>query len=126
MSRLFFGVAIATLAAACASAAPSDSATRNVQEEQIHSACASLGLNPSEAPFAYCMRSLRASAPAQPATAAVTPASVAYTPNGVLPSRAAERQACSIIGLDPATAQFAACVANLDATLVTVSRVGTD
>jgi hypothetical protein len=126
MSRLFSGVAIATLAAACALAAPSDVAAQTAQDAQLHRACAALGLDPGQAPFQLCTRSLRASLPSQPASTTIAPTNAAATTNGVLPSRAAVQQACSIIGLSPATAQFDACVTNLQATLFRASQVGTD
>jgi hypothetical protein len=125
MSRLFFSIAVAGLLVGCAAAGPNDSAVR-AQDDRIHSACAALGLNPSEAPFVHCVRSLQASAPAQPAPATPVPTALAPTTNGATPSRVAEQRACSTIGLDPATAQFAACVSNLDATLFNLSRVGMD
>jgi hypothetical protein len=61
---------------------------------RAHAACAQMGLNSSEAPFADCLISLRRSARATTAVAEVS----------------ADRSACGQQGLQPGTAAFANCV----------------
>jgi hypothetical protein len=88
----------------------------------IRAACAAMGLNPSEAPFAYCLRSLAQSAPVQP-YAMNTPVAMSdagdyrgpgLTGTGISHNAA---DACAAIGLDPGTARYSYCVGDLNHTL---------
>lgn len=75
---------------------------------QAENACASMGLNPSEAPFTYCVMSLR---------------EAAARPSDQMTS---VRRACRGLGLDPRSQQYATCVGNLNMTIDDANRVGTD
>jgi len=77
-------------------------AAQTPQMSQAQNACAAAGLNPSEAPFAYCVASLREQANPQ----------YAVDDNGMK-----ARRACATMGYNPATAQYSSCVGNLDQTL---------
>ena len=84
----------------------------------IQNACAAIGLHPGEAPFVQCVQSLQRSASlpdsALPASQNGTGVAV-----GSGETRVGHRSeyACRAIGLDPATARYSYCVANLRQTL---------
>lgn len=88
----------------------------------VQEACAAIGLNPSEAPFAYCVRSLLASASRQdrgldvPTAAGAYPSTYrpGFTGTGISHNAAS---ACAAVGIDPRTARFSYCVTNLNAAL---------
>lgn len=97
--------------------------------QSVRTACAAMGLNPSEAPFAYCVRSLAQSAPAQNyamnasnSASDATPYRPGFTGTGISHDA---RSACAAIGLNPATARFSYCVGNLRATLFDSQRIDT-
>ena len=84
----------------------------------VRTACAAMGLNPSEAPFVYCVQSLAESA--QPPVYAMNPPTSAsdagsYYHTSTTGYRA--ENACAAVGLDPTTARFSYCVSNLNQTL---------
>jgi len=84
----------------------------------VRSACAAMGLNPSEAPLAHCVQSLSLSA--EPQTYAMNPpVSVSDTGGYYHQSTTGYRaeNACAAIGLDPTTARYSYCVSNLNQTL---------
>ncbi len=103
--RILFFIAAACLVLPSAAMAQSAVKLTRVQAEK---ACASMGLNPSEAPFTYCVMSLRQAA-AQPA--------------GQMTSI---RRACAGMGLAPGSQQYVSCVGNLNMTTDDANRVGTD
>ncbi len=75
-------------------------------------ACSALGLNPSEAPFIACVKTLTQSA--QSKTDATMSAARATDPGAyAAPSGATVEAACSAVGLDPSTARYSYCVSNL-------------
>ncbi len=91
---------------------------RAADMSSIRAACAAMGLNPSEAPFVYCVQSLAQSA--QPQVYAMNPPTTAsdagsYYHSSTTGYRA--ENACSAIGLAPTTARFSYCVSNLNQTL---------
>jgi hypothetical protein len=116
MSRLLLssacGLAIAALSI-MAPAAPAHSA----EPDTIRAACAAIGLAPSEAPFTYCIHSLE-DAIARPQTM-LTPTVAADAAVGSGETRVGHRAeyACRAIGIDPGTARYSYCVANLKQTL---------
>jgi hypothetical protein len=86
--------------------------------DSARAACATMGLNPSEAPFAYCVQSLSQSA--EPQVFAMNPPTSAsdaggYYRNSTTGYRA--ENACAAVGLDPTTARYSYCVSNLNQTL---------
>jgi hypothetical protein len=88
----------------------------------IRAACAAMGLDPHEAPFFYCVRSLQNSAPARP-YAMRTPTTLNdATP--YRPSNGTAANACAAIGLDPATARYSYCVSDLQATIDQENNIG--
>lgn len=106
--------AIAALCVGISLAAPA----RAGDMSSLRAACKAMGLNPSEAPFIYCVQSLAQSAQPQVyATNRPTVASDAgsYYDNSTTGYRA--ENACAAIGLAPTTAQFSYCVSNLNQTL---------
>jgi hypothetical protein len=111
----FFGVA--ALVAGCAFAGSSANAASSAPMSQVESACRALGLNPSEAPYAYCIQSLAASAPVQ--VYAMNPPTQMSdaAPYGGLDTGYGAESACAAIGLNPATARYSYCVSNLRATI---------
>ena len=91
---------------------------RAADMSSIRAACRAMGLNPSEAPFVYCVQSLGESA--QPQVYAMNPPATAsdagsYYHSSTTGYRA--ENACAAIGLDPTTARFSYCVSNLNQTL---------
>lgn len=106
MTRLYLGLIAAAAFAAAAPIGPAAATDMTT----VRTACAALGLNPSEAPFAYCVQSLEASAPSE-ASAAAPAAATAIS------GRYTAEDACVAIGLNPATARFSYCVSNLKQTL---------
>ena len=84
----------------------------------IRAACTAMGLNPSEAPFVYCVQSLAGSAQPQ-VYAMIRPPTASdagsYYHNSTTGYRA--ENACAAIGLAQTTARFSYCVSNLNQTL---------
>jgi hypothetical protein len=121
MRRVLLVLAGAVAVAACASAPPILSPAQAAEMGSIRAACAAMGLNPSEAPFIYCVHSLANSAPVQP-YAMNTPTALSDagdyrapgTGTGISHNAA---NACAAIGLDPGTARFSYCVGDLNHTL---------
>jgi hypothetical protein len=106
--------AMAALCIGMSLAAPA----RAADESSIGAACRAMGLNPSEAPFIYCVQSLAESA--QPRVYAMNRPTIArdagsYYDNSTTGYRA--ENACAAIGLAPTTARFSYCVSNLNQTL---------
>ncbi|HEX4040253.1 MAG TPA: hypothetical protein VHY10_01015 [Xanthobacteraceae bacterium] len=120
MRRVLLVLAGAVAVAGCASLSPLSTA-QAADMGTIRAACAAMGLNPSEAPFIYCVHSLANSAPVQP-YAMNTPTAMSDagdyrapgTGTGISHNAAS---ACAAIGLDPATARFSYCVGDLNHTL---------
>jgi len=99
---------IAALIAGCALSPTSASAASDAQLSQIQSACAAAGLNPSQAPFAYCVASMREQA----------------NPHYVTDDNTMQAQrTCAAMGDGPGTAQYSTCVGNLTQTLFDRSRI---
>ena len=116
MGRIAWILAGAAALGACASALPIASSARAADMATIRAACAAMGLNPHEAPFDYCVRSLAASAPARPRPG-IAPVAISGEPYRA-------EDACQAIGLDPSTARFSYCVGNLRATIDQSNNVG--
>jgi hypothetical protein len=92
---------VAALVAGCVLAGPSASAASDAQMSQIRNACAA-NFNPSEAPFAYCVASMREQA----------------QPRYVSDDNTVDaRRTCAAVGYGIATAQYDTCVGNLAQTL---------
>jgi hypothetical protein len=120
MSRFTLIVAALGLLAACSGSVSGVAAS--LQHAQTQAACASAGLDPSEAPYVYCVMSLEQSGAALPAGGRAVPAPA---PAIGTPYNQAET-ACGNLGFAPASAGYANCVGNLDQTLEDAQRVGTD
>jgi hypothetical protein len=106
--------AVAALCVGMSVAAPA----RAADMSSVRAACTAMGLNPSEAPFIYCVQSLAESA--QPPVYAMNRPTIAsdagsYYHSSTTGYRA--ENACAAIGLDPTTARFSYCVSNLNQTL---------
>jgi hypothetical protein len=120
MRRFVLVLAGTVIIAACASG-PASIPARATDIDSIRGACASIGLNPSEAPFAYCVQTLRASA--GPGSHDQRVSSLAGTGVadaggfGVGVTGGKASRACAAIGLDPSTARFSYCVGNMRQTL---------
>ncbi|HXE17541.1 MAG TPA: hypothetical protein VN632_09945 [Stellaceae bacterium] len=112
MNRVLTILAIGGSVAACAATAPTMSHAQAADMNRVHAACAALGLNPHEAPYFGCIRSLEASLPARPVAMA------AAAPAGTIEG------ACAAIGIDPNTARFSYCVGNLRQTLDDANNIG--
>jgi hypothetical protein len=98
----------AALIAGWASAVPSAIAAPHPEISEIVKTCVATGLDPSEAPFAYCVAALRAEA----------------NPTAEPDANTSKAQrACAALGYDPAAAQYSSCVGNLEQTLVDQARV---
>lgn len=117
MTRTAMFCGFAALIAGCALAGPRASAASNAPMSQVEGACRALGLDPSEAPYAYCIQSLAASAPLQ--LYAVTPPTKMSdaVPDGSIDAGHRAERTCAAIGLDPATARYSYCVNNLNQSL---------
>jgi hypothetical protein len=91
----------------------------------IQDACAAIGLDPGEAPFAQCVQSLQRSA-SLPDSALAASKSESNVAVGSGETRVGHRSeyACRVIGLDPATARYSYCVTNLRQTLFETSLPG--
>jgi hypothetical protein len=114
-AAMFLGVA--AVIAGCALAGPSASAASSAPMSRIESACRALGLDPSDAPYVYCIQSLAASASTQfYAMKSLTQMSDADPDVGINTGYRAE-SSCAAIGLNPATARYSYCVSNLHQTL---------
>jgi hypothetical protein len=100
---------VAALIVGCATGSPNADSAPSPQESQMRSACAAAGLDPHEAPFAYCILSLRQQAHPQ----------YASDDN----SRRA-RLACAGMGYDGASEAYATCVGNLTQTLFDAQNIG--
>jgi hypothetical protein len=130
---MIFVLAGAAVIAGSASLGMGLSPARAAESDSVRAACAAMGLNPSEAPFAYCVRSLAASAPAQ-GYAMNAPAAVSdvggypstyrpgFTGTGISHNAA---NACAAVGIDPTTARFSYCVGNLNAALFQTQGIDT-
>lgn len=110
-------LAVGAMAAFCVGMS-FDAAARAADTSSVRAACKAMGLNPSEAPFIYCVQSLAQSAEPQiyamnrPATASDAGS---YYHSSTTGYRA--ENACAAIGLAPTTARFSYCVSNLNQTL---------
>jgi hypothetical protein len=114
-TAMFYG--FAALIAGGALAVPSASAASGAPMSRVESACQAMGLDPSEAPYAYCIQSLAASAPLQLyATTPLTKMSDA-APDGSIDAGHRAESTCAAIGLSPATARYSYCVNNLNQSL---------
>jgi hypothetical protein len=115
MKNALLGIgAVVALGVGVSLAAPARAADMN----SVRAACTAMGLNPSEAPFIYCVQSLAGSAAPQVyAMNRATTASDAdsYYHSSTTGYRA--ENACAAIGLDPTTARYSYCVSNLNQTL---------
>jgi hypothetical protein len=94
MSRAIMVAALALTAAICSGCSQAQTTTGAAHLAQARKACASIGLNTSEAPFVYCVMSLRQ-------TAALKDAALQVEQG---------REACFKAGLKPGTPAFANCV----------------
>jgi len=93
-------------------------ATHAASLDPVRSACAAMGLNPTEAPFADCVASLQKSVPKDSHLLRVTAGRGVTGLGNVGPFMGVGAQsACAAIGLDPATASYSYCVNNLRQTL---------
>jgi hypothetical protein len=95
-----------------------DASARAADTGSARAACKAMGLNPSEAPFVYCVQSLAQSggpriyAMNRPPTASDADSYYHNSTTGY-----GAENACAAIGLAPTTAQFSYCVSNLNQTL---------
>jgi hypothetical protein len=124
MRRILLVLAGAALVAACASTAPALSPAQAAELNSIRAACAAMGLNPSEAPFIYCVRSLTASAPRRPYAMNRTVVSDAGQPGAGFAQGGDADGACAAIGLNPTTARYSYCVSDLRATIEQANNIG--
>ncbi len=114
-TAMFYG--FAALTAGYALAGPSASAASNATISRVETACLALGLDPSEAPYAYCIQSLAASAPLQ-LYAMTPPTKMSDTaPDGSIDAGHRAESTCAAIGLNPVTARYSYCVNNLTQSL---------
>jgi hypothetical protein len=124
MIRTATFIGVAALIAGCALAGSCANAASSGAMSRVESACLALGLNPSEAPYAYCIQSLAESASAQLyAMNPPTEMSDAALDVRIDTGHGADT-ACAAIGLDPATARFSYCVSNLRATIDQSNNIG--
>lgn len=85
-----------------------------------------MGLNPSEAPFTRCVKSLTASlgvGPQAPLGTTAVAAEGFYQRGDQMTSI---RHACAEAGLAPGSPQYQSCFGNLNMTIDDSNRVGTD
>jgi len=123
MRRILLILAGATLVTACGVTAPAPAQAGEM--DAARSACAAMGLNPSEGPFAKCVISLRESAPRRPyAQAAVLSRTDAGALGAGMHDGSDAAGACAAIGLNPASARYAYCVSNLRATIDQANNIG--
>jgi hypothetical protein len=114
MKKVLLGLGMVALCAGTSVGTPVFAADMS----SVQAACTAMGLNPSEAPFTYCVQSL--SPAAEPQIYAMNrPISASdagsYYRNSATGDRA--ENACAAIGLDPITARYSYCVSNLNQTL---------
>jgi len=127
MRRILLILAGATLVTACGVTAPAPAQAD--ETNSIRAACAAMGLNPSEGPFAKCVISLRESAPRRPyasASSAISRTNVsdAGAPGAGMHDGSDAAGACAAIGLNPASARYAYCVSDLRATIDQANNIG--
>lgn len=122
MGRVFPLIAgAAMIVAAGAATAP---ATHAASLDSVRAACAAMGLNPTEAPFTDCVASLQNSVPRDSRALRLSAGSGVTGLGYVTPSLGVGAQpACAAIGLDPSTARYTYCVANLRQTMFDDSNV---
>jgi hypothetical protein len=110
---------------ACALISPVFYPAHGANNMTIEDACAAIGLDPGEAPFAQCVQSLQRSA-SMPDSALAASKSGSNVAVGSGETRVGHRSeyACQAIGLDPATARYSYCVTNLRQTLFETSLPG--
>ena len=98
MLRIAQFLPVALLLVACAAPVANADSTRSGRIAQERQACGQLGLDPSEAPFADCMRSMDQTLAQMDQTNMVE----------------RNRGTCAKEGLQPGTSAFAVCVVKLE------------
>jgi hypothetical protein len=110
---------------ACALSGAIVSAARATDITTIQNACAAIGLDPGQAPFTLCVQSLQRSL-SLPDSALAASKSGTDVAVGSGETRVGHRSeyACRAVGIDPTTARYSYCVANLRQTLFETTGTG--